>query len=107
MIVQCPLYVLGQQMDDFKHCSETWTFFSCYDVCTYDDTEPIIFFLIHLIQSTKLIMICTSTLWTQYHLTSRIVDNLYVFGTLIKTEKNQGWIDQFMNYTMLKTYLRN
>lgn len=43
MIVQCPLYVLGQQMDDFKHCSETWTFFSCYDVCTYDDTGPIIF----------------------------------------------------------------
>lgn len=44
MIIQCPLYVFGQQMDNFKLCSETSTLFLSYDVCTYDDTEPIIFF---------------------------------------------------------------
>lgn len=44
MIIQYPLCVLGQQMDDFKLCSETSTLFLSYDVCTYDDTVPIIFF---------------------------------------------------------------
>lgn len=43
IIVQIPFFVLGQQKDDFRHCSETWSQFQPYDVCTYDDTLGSVF----------------------------------------------------------------
>lgn len=44
LILQLPIYIFGQQVEETKLCSETFAQFFPYDVCTYDDTLGSVFF---------------------------------------------------------------